>query len=129
MKRREFLAGSAIGAISICSQETAKASTGATPTLGETLDSWSEVMDRNFSSLSHDLKQALLREAGATDFDELKLTYAKRFPNMNAKDVITNNQKLLDLMRRTQIAGDYDKSNDHDKEAHDKSAGLRQRRF
>lgn len=121
MKRRDFIAGSAIGAATALTQSPSFAKGISTPSLGESLDSWSQAIDRTFNNLPKDLQLSILRQSGAADLDELKLTYAKRFPSMTAHEVLSANPKIRDLLQRTQVAAsDYEKSNTHDKESHDK---------
>jgi hypothetical protein len=122
MKRRKFLKGLVTGAAGVSCIVSDAANATQSASLGNRLDSWSKAIDASFASLPTEAQEALLRNNCAIDIDELKLVFAKRFPLLDANEVLTRHPRIRAVLDGAKLAAsDYERSRTHDKESHDKT--------
>ena len=109
-------------ALDVAAQGTAPAGI----TVGKRMDQWSAEIQPHLKKLPDDKLQSLLKANGASDSDELALTWAKRYPTIKPKDAIASKVPRLGDYLKAGRDGEpsYEKGPSHDKEPYDKGAGY-----
>lgn len=91
---------------------------------GAAMDKWAKVIQPHVTKLNLSEQSALLQRNGVTNFQELSLTLAQRYPTLksSSKSQDTKLKFLADNPQASQKS--YEKSPSFDKEPYDKSPGY-----